>query len=151
MVLADRSWGVLPSAWGSWSARTKGQPRAGGGVLIRGGGPLARAPPRCGCASTPIHSLSVLAESWLPTHTRVSFATEGDSLGEQERAWELQGAGQEEPQEERRGPETAGEASSFRASPAPNRWEWDTRGGGGATAGWVRKPQIGKCGPKWRP
>lgn len=100
-------------------------------MLIRGGGPLARAPPRCGCASTPIHSLSVLAESWLPTHTRVSFATEGDSLGEQERAWELQGAGQEEPQEERRGPETAGEASSFRASPAPNRWEWDTRGGRG--------------------
>lgn len=68
---------------------------------------------------------SVLAESWLPTHTHVSFATEGDSLEEQKRAWEMQGAGQEESQEQKRGPETEGEASGFLAtssvSPAPNR------------------------------
>ena len=69
---------------------------------------------------------SVSAESSrLPTHTRVSFATEGDSLGEQERAWEMQGAGQEEPQEQREGPETAGETLGFlatmSASPASNR------------------------------
>lgn len=100
---------------------------------------------------------SVLAESWIPTHTRVSFATEGDSLGEQERAWEMQGAGQEESQEQRRGPETVGEISGFLAThsayPRPQLVGWDSGLGAGSmgereTARRFRKAQNGKYGLK---
>lgn len=36
--------------------RVKADPGGGGSALLSGGGPLVRAPPRCGRASIPIHS-----------------------------------------------------------------------------------------------
>lgn len=66
--------------------RVKAGPGGGGSALLSGGGPLVRAPPRCGRASIPIHYSSQAASSWPPHRTRVSFAVESDSLREQQQA-----------------------------------------------------------------
>lgn len=136
--------------------RVKAGPGEGGGALISEGGPLVRAPPRCGRASTPIHSTplkqNLLGHPTVHVSPLLQKVTACGNSSKRRRCREWAKKSQKEP---RRGPETAEEAPGFLApsAPAPNSPppQLERKGPGwgeGCDSGWVQRAQSRKWSPE---